>query len=379
MPSCWKPGATDRPRRAGRATSRLLQIDPTAAVAPNADLVRGAGSGRPTTRPSWSPRSRSAGWSSCWGWSGRPRTSRSSAPRWRVAGPRRLLPVAGRQRGWVDANDGAAPTCSPASPGRPATVACLPDTCEVPWRSLGLERPPNVPELLNLMVRAARSPCRAVGARAALGPRRAGLPRRSGARGGRPADPRRTPAPGPRHRPGEVGQGPDGAERRGAGRRGGRGRGRQGFWRVDPTYLDAPVRGTRGAALAVRPAGHDRRRMAELFEFDYQLEMYKPEARRRWGYFALPVLHGDRLVGKLDATADRRHGVLRVHAAARGRALQRRRRRRRPRRGRGARPLARARAGRDPALTGSPTSVSGARVPARRTPPPRPLRLRPHR
>ena len=51
-----------------------------------------------------------------------------------------------------------------------------------------------------------------------------------------------------------------------------------------------------------------------LFEFDYQLEMYKPAARRRWGYFALPILSGDRLVGKLDTTADREAGVLRVHA-----------------------------------------------------------------
>ena len=42
--------------------------------------------------------------------------------------------------------------------------------------------------------------------------------------------------------------------------------------------------------------------------------MYKPAAQRRWGYFALPVLHGDRLVGKLDARADRKAGVLRVHA-----------------------------------------------------------------
>jgi uncharacterized protein YcaQ len=59
---------------------------------------------------------------------------------------------------------------------------------------------------------------------------------------------------------------------------------------------------------------HDRKRTTELFEFDYQLEMYKPAATRRWGYFALPVLYGDRLVGKLDATADRTAGVLRVHA-----------------------------------------------------------------
>ena len=59
---------------------------------------------------------------------------------------------------------------------------------------------------------------------------------------------------------------------------------------------------------------HDRRRTTELFEYEYQLEMYKPAAKRRWGYFALPILYGDQLVGKLDATADRKAGVLRVDA-----------------------------------------------------------------
>ncbi|HEU5241813.1 MAG TPA: crosslink repair DNA glycosylase YcaQ family protein [Ornithinibacter sp.] len=58
----------------------------------------------------------------------------------------------------------------------------------------------------------------------------------------------------------------------------------------------------------------DRRRLAELIGFDYQLEMYKPAARRRWGYWAMPVLHGDRLVGKLDATTDLAAGVLRDDA-----------------------------------------------------------------
>ena len=59
---------------------------------------------------------------------------------------------------------------------------------------------------------------------------------------------------------------------------------------------------------------HNRTRALEVFEFDYTLEMYKPADKRRWGYFALPILHGDRLVGKLDAAADRKAGVLTVNA-----------------------------------------------------------------
>ena len=59
---------------------------------------------------------------------------------------------------------------------------------------------------------------------------------------------------------------------------------------------------------------HNRVRAAELFEFEYVLEMYRPQAERRWGYFALPVLHQDRLVGRLDAKADRKNGILQVHA-----------------------------------------------------------------
>jgi uncharacterized protein YcaQ len=59
---------------------------------------------------------------------------------------------------------------------------------------------------------------------------------------------------------------------------------------------------------------HDRVRAQDLFDFEYTLEMYKPKAKRRWGYFALPVLHHDRLIGKVDATADRAAGQLQVHA-----------------------------------------------------------------
>jgi len=42
--------------------------------------------------------------------------------------------------------------------------------------------------------------------------------------------------------------------------------------------------------------------------------MYKPAGKRRWGYFALPVLHHDRLIGKVDAIADRKASALDVHA-----------------------------------------------------------------
>lgn len=87
-----------------------------------------------------------------------------------------------------------------------------------------------------------------------------------------------------------------------------------GGWRVDPAQLDQPFEGRTALLSPLDRLVFDRRRTTELFRFDYQLEMYKPAARRRWGYWALPILDGDRLVGKLDATADRRRGVLRVDA-----------------------------------------------------------------
>lgn len=88
----------------------------------------------------------------------------------------------------------------------------------------------------------------------------------------------------------------------------------RGTWCVDLAQLDRPFRGRTALLSPLDQLVFDRKRTAEIFQFDYQLEMYKPKAKRRWGYWALPILHGDRLVGKLDTTADRSRGRLVVHA-----------------------------------------------------------------
>jgi uncharacterized protein len=88
----------------------------------------------------------------------------------------------------------------------------------------------------------------------------------------------------------------------------------KGQWRVDPDYLDGSFRGRAALLSPFDRLVYDRKRTDELFEFEYAVEMYKPVAQRRWGFFALPVLYGERLVGKLDATYERTEGVLRVDA-----------------------------------------------------------------
>jgi hypothetical protein len=56
----------------------------------------------------------------------------------------------------------------------------------------------------------------------------------------------------------------------------------------------------------------DRQFLRSLYDFDYVWEVYVPPARRRWGYYVLPILFGDRLVGRIEPRVDRHHGVLRV-------------------------------------------------------------------
>jgi uncharacterized protein len=88
----------------------------------------------------------------------------------------------------------------------------------------------------------------------------------------------------------------------------------KGEWRVDPAALGDEFEGRTALLSPFDRLIHDRVRAEELFDFEYTLEMYKPAAKRRWGYYALPILHDDRLVGKLDAVADRKASVLRVNA-----------------------------------------------------------------
>ncbi|MEV4344662.1 crosslink repair DNA glycosylase YcaQ family protein [Actinoplanes sp. NPDC049596] len=91
-------------------------------------------------------------------------------------------------------------------------------------------------------------------------------------------------------------------------------KGLRGTWRVDPAQLDQPFAGRTALLSPLDRLIFDRKRMLDLFEFDYALEMYKPAHARKWGYWAMPILRGDRLIGKLDATTDRRTNTFRVDA-----------------------------------------------------------------
>ncbi|WP_033346324.1 DNA glycosylase AlkZ-like family protein [Catenuloplanes japonicus] len=211
-------------------------------------------------------------------------------------------------RDWVDANDGCRRDIIARLRGDgPLTVRELPDTCVVPWRSSGWTNDRNVRKLVDLMV--ARGEVAAAGRRGTqrlwdLADRiypddpvpydeamRARATRRLRALG--------ITRPSPGEEPvGELAT-VDGV---------------RGRWRVDPALLDAGFTGRTALLSPLDRLVFDRRRLTDLFGYDYQLEMYKPAAKRRWGYWAMPILSGDRLIGKLDATADRRAGVLRVDA-----------------------------------------------------------------
>jgi uncharacterized protein YcaQ len=89
--------------------------------------------------------------------------------------------------------------------------------------------------------------------------------------------------------------------------------GLRGTWYAHADALDAPFAARATVLSPFDRLIHNRRRTQELFGFDYKLEIYIPPAKRQYGYYVLPVLHGDRLVGRIDSAFDRASQTLRVN------------------------------------------------------------------
>ena len=84
-----------------------------------------------------------------------------------------------------------------------------------------------------------------------------------------------------------------------------------------PGTLDARTKPLPPLARILSPFDNaviQRRRSAEVFGFDYTIECYLPAAKRRYGYFALPILFADRLVGRMDCKAHRGEGRFEIKA-----------------------------------------------------------------
>ena len=291
----------------------LLQIDPTAAIAPNADLVA---------------------WSRL-GSAYRPDDLRTALEVDRTLFEHNALvrpmedvglvlagaadwPLYERTRDWLRANDSFRRDVLDLLAGSgPLTSRDVPDTSVVPWASSGWTNDRNVTQMLELLMmrgeiaiagRAGRERLWDVAERVYP----AGVDVPSPDEAVRIRNERRLTSLGIARKkrpkmpiePVEVGDAGEPAMVEGV----------KGEWRVDPAALQDGFEGRTALLSPFDRLVYDRGRTEELFDFEYTLEMYKPAAKRRWGYFALPILHHDRLVGKVDAKADRDASVLRVNA-----------------------------------------------------------------
>ena len=87
----------------------------------------------------------------------------------------------------------------------------------------------------------------------------------------------------------------------------------KGEWHIHPDALDHPVPSRVTFLSPFDRLIHDRVRTELLWNYYYRLEMYVPKAKRQYGYYVLPILRGDRLIGRIDPIFDRKSGVLRVN------------------------------------------------------------------
>jgi uncharacterized protein YcaQ len=299
----------------------LLQLDPTRAIAPSADLVLWSRLGSPYSRQelrdavdeqtlielraTLRPAEDLA-------------LYRAEMAEWPGTG--KLRDWQEDQRNWVMANDDCRrDILERLRADGPLPSRELPDTCVKPWASSGWNNNKNVTMMLNLLVR--RGEVAVAGRKGrerlwdlasrvypdappipTLEARRLRDERRLSALGIA-----RSRGPECPVEPLDVGEAGEPAVVEGV----------RGQWRVDPALLGQPFAGRAALLSPFDRLLHDRKRMNDIFEFDYYLEMYKPPSKRRWGYYALPILYGDQLVGKLDATAASNAGVLRVAAVHR--------------------------------------------------------------
>lgn len=291
----------------------LLQIDPTAAIAPAADLVAWSRLGS-----AYRPEHLKQGLEEDRTLFEFDALVRPMADVGLYLAGAEARPTYDKSRAWLTANDSfRRDVLERLAESGPLSSRQIPDTCVVPWTSTGWTNNRNVTQMLEyLLMRGEIAIAGRVGRE-----RLWDLPERvyppgvripSVAEAERMKNERRlrslgiarmkgTAMPIEPITVGEVGV-PAIVE------------GVPGDWRVDPRALDGDFEGRTALLSPFDRLAYDRLRARELFEFEYTLEMYKPKEKRRWGYFALPVLHGDRLVGKVDATADRKRSLLDVHA-----------------------------------------------------------------